>query len=351
MFLRCLMFSAQPDKDQGTVLLSTLLVLSLMSAVALALLATLRTSVTRASNLDAQAQAALYAQGAQDFVQSQLDLFANADGSALNAALQNPQENVLPFDQGAISVTVWDGTHCFRLSALSDAAGIGSDLTQKRFEALMMTLGVDRVRAANVAAASVDWVDRDTQTRPGGAEDGVYQLRLDNPHRTANVPFESVTELRAVTGMDERLFQALRPYLCIGTVGAPTRFNLDTAQARHAPVLAAILADVLPLRDAERLAIDLITNRPSAGYASAEALAAAPALADHESLAQLDDIIFEPQRLVAETRIQYGSVQRAELLAYEGLDTGRPTLSYRAWGLDEFPSLAWAQQRAETEAQ
>lgn len=335
--------------EAGTVLLSTLLVLSLMSAVTLAFLTTLRLSVTRTAELDARAQSDLYARGALDFVQSRLGDLAGADGTLLNAQFQEPVLIDLPFENGSISVAVTDGTQCFRLSALSDASGVGSDAAQSRFSALMEALGVDSGRARRIAAAATDWVDQDQQTRPGGAEDGIYQSRTDLPHRTANVPMVSVSELRAVDGMDETLFRVLRPHLCLGEVGVPTRFNLNTAQLRHAPVLAAILSDVLDQSEAERVAVELISARPSGGYGSAEALAVAPSLSGIDGVAQLPDLVYRPHRIVAEVIVRFGPVDRAQLFAFEGLDRGQSNLSYRDWGWQSFPSLAW--DLIETEGQ
>lgn len=331
-------------REDGTVLLSTLLVLSLMSAVALALLTTLRTSVTRSGTLDAQAQVDLYAQGAREFTASQIESVAGEEPAALNARLAEPEPIILPFENGSITLVVTDGTHCFRLSALSDTSGLGSDTARLRFEALMRALGIDPGAAGRIAAASVDWVDADSQALPGGAEDGIYMSR-PQPHRTANVPMVSVSELRAVDGMDEALFQRLLPHLCIGETGAPTQFNIETANSGHAPVLAAILGGGL---DAERVALELIEQRPSGGYGSSETLLASPILQDFDnSAAQFDDIVFGPQRIVVEAIIRFGPVQRAQLLAYEGLDSRRPKLTYRAWGRGEFPSLAWARLTAE----
>jgi len=333
----------RPDREEGTVLLSTLLVMSLMSAVALALLMTVRTSVTRTSALNAQAQIDLYAQGARDFARSQLALITGTPAAALNTQLTAGQPIVLPFENGSITMAVSDGSHCFRLSALSSSAGIGSDPAQQRFTSLMQSLGLDPSRADRIAAAAVDWVDTDSQARPGGAEDGTYLSRIDaqgGPHRTANVPMESSAELRAVDGMDEALFRTLLPHVCIGTAGAQTQFNIDTAAERNAPVLAAILGGGA---EAERIALDLITARPNGGYGSSEALLAAPALDGYDNpAAQLSDIVFAPVRITAEVIIRYGAIEEMQLLAYEGLDSGTPSLSYRAWGGDEFPSIAWA---------
>jgi general secretion pathway protein K len=210
----------------------------------------------------------------------------------------------------------------------------------------MQSLGIDQNRASRIAAAAVDWVDVDSQTRPGGAEDGIYLSRTQ-AHRTANVPMQSVTELRAINDMDEPLFRTLLPHLCIGTPGTRTAFNIDTAEERHAPVLAAILGGGT---QAEQIATELIAERPAGGYRASEALLAVPALQDYDNpAAQLGDIVFAPTRIVAETIIRFGSVEQMQLLAYEGLDSGQPALSYRAWGWDEFPSVAWAQLEPEND--
>lgn len=329
-------------------LLSTLLVLSLMSAVTLALLATLQRSITRAGTLGERAQIELYAQGAREFAQAQLGQLAGTDGAALNQFLAETDPVFLPFDNGSMTLTVRDGSHCFRLSALSNASGLAQESERRRFEALLTTLGVDQNSAARISAASADWVDRDSQLLPGGAEDGTYLSRAQ-PHRTANVPMASVTELRAVEGMTEPLFQQLLPYLCIGETGQPTQFNIDSAQEWDAPVLAALLGGGA---DAARIASELITMRPSDGYGTTETLLAAPVLEGYENADfQASDIVFEPQRIVIETIIRFGSLERAQLLAFEGLDSTRPILSYRAWGLDEFPSLARMRLSEQTDAE
>ena len=323
--------------EEGTVLLSTLLVLSLMSAVALALLATLQSSITHAGTVNARAQVALYAQGAQEFSQAQIQQLAGMESTQLNQFLSQAEPYVLPFDNGSISLRVSDGTQCFRLSALSDSTGQGQDSERMRFEALLVLLGVDQGQASRIAAAALDWVDRDSQLSPGGAEDGTYLSRA-LPHRTANVPMQSVTELRAVEGMTEDLFQQLLPYLCIGETGTPTQFNIDGAQEIDAPVLAALLGGE---PEAEAIARELIGARPDGGYGSTENLLLAPALDGFEHPAfRAEDIVFEPQRIVIEAIIAYGDVEQAQLLAFEGLDSQRPLLAYRAWGFDEFPSLA-----------
>lgn len=52
-----------------------------------------------------------------------------------------------------------------------------------------------------LAAAIIDWRDSDSTATENGAEDDLYQ-RLPVPYRCKNGPFESVSELRLVYGMD-----------------------------------------------------------------------------------------------------------------------------------------------------
>ena len=320
--------------EAGTVLLSTLLVLSLMSAVALALMATLRQSIAKTATLNAYAQADLYADGARDFAEAQLARLAALEGPALNAQLQSLQPVVLPYEGGVMTLAVRDGSHCLRLSGLTDADGVVQDPAVRQFSRLMETLGVDRATADRVADTAADWVDADSQRRPGGAEDGVYLLRTP-PHRTANVPFESVAELRALDGMTEALFQTIRPHVCLGRPGAPTRFNIDTAGTQHAPVLAALLGAEF---NGDALALEILGARPAGGFGSLEALLAVPALQGDQRPDGFDPaaIAFAPDRIEVEALITFGEVERARLFAFEGLDNGAPVLAYRDWGRGSF---------------
>ena len=315
-------------RDDGTVLLSTLLMLSLMSAVALGLLATLRLSVAKAQQLGDTAQADLYAQGAESFAAVQLEPLAALDGPARNAALLQAEPVVLPFEGGSITAVIRDGTHCLRLSAL---AGDGVDTAQMRLRNLLGVLGLPPGEASGLAATAADWVDEDTATRPGGAEDGTYLFR-ELPHRTANTALSSVAELRALDGMTEATFQTLRPHVCIGRAGTATRFNVDTMDATHLPVLQALIAgeNVPP-----SLARDILERRPASGYGAAETLGS---VLGEDALqgADLSALAFAPDRVEVEAVVRFGTVERARLFGFEGLDGGPVELTYRDWGRASF---------------
>jgi general secretion pathway protein K len=81
--------------------------------------------------------------------------------------------------------------------------------------ALMQALGTDFEKARRIAGAIADWRDGDDLLNAeGGAEDPQYaQAKL--PYGAKDRPFETLSELRLVLGMDPVLFEKMRPYVTL----------------------------------------------------------------------------------------------------------------------------------------
>ena len=111
---------------------------------------------------------------------------------------------------------------------------------------LLRATGSERRDADAIAAAVLDWRDPDPLTQPaGGAEDPQYQA-AGLPYGAKDAPFEDVSELQQVLGVDRALFARLAPHLTVHS-GRP---RPDAAFAA-APVLTALGLDaerVLALR-------------------------------------------------------------------------------------------------------
>jgi len=180
-----------------------------------------------------------------------------------------------------------------------------------------------------------DWIDRDTQRGPSGAEDGDY-LRRDPPHRTANTALASVMELRSLEGITEELYQSIRPYLCVRELGEKTTFNINTAE----PIDAFLLSSILGGPDHYQTALQIIAERPQGGYENVEIMQATPSLQNFTGNdAAFDQIVFEPNFLWVEVRVDYLNASR--LVTYE-YDVSSPEakLTYRGWGSESFrPTL------------
>ena len=326
--------SVQPQsKEKGTVLLTTLLIMSVMAALAVAIMDDIRFAVKRTINVGDYAQVDWYVKGGEDFTRSYIqDTLQGLSDAQKNTALAAPQDFAFPFEGGAMSINVRDGGHCFSLGGLLSAEGAANAAGVRQFRQLLIAIGTGEGDAGRISDVVVDWVDSDSQRLANGAEDGTY-LGASPAHRTANGPLSSVMELRNLSGVDEDLYQSLRPFLCARAGGSQTQFNIETAQPNHAALLAALLGGAEFIDIAARL----ITERPSSGYENMEALltAASNAGFDGSEFAQ-DQISFAPEYLWVELQVQYKNAGRQAAYEFELLDNAGPNLTYRGWGTESF---------------
>lgn len=104
------------------------------------------------------------------------------------------------FDGVAVQVRIVDEGGKVDLNTASPALLAG----------LLRALEVEPGRAQALAAAIVDWRDRDSLQSPGGAEDPDY-ASAGVAYGAKDAPFESLGELRLVLGMDADLYRRLLP--------------------------------------------------------------------------------------------------------------------------------------------
>ena len=333
-------------RDEGTVLLTTLLVMAIMAALAVAMIDDIRFALKRTANVTNYAQADWYVLGAEDYVS---DVLASALNNVENNTLKNETLKtisplILPVENGVMTLNIRDGSHCFNLTSLTQInTGELNEEAKLYFVQTMDALGLPLSEAETMHARLTDWVDRDQQSLPGGAEDGDY-LRRQPPLRTANAPFASVMEVRAVEGVTQELYDALRPWLCIAGAEAGNKFNINLAEPWQAPLLAGLLggADALPL------ATQLILERPPQGYD--ESLTENPLLQNSgiEDVAGRisQTVSYAPNSLWVELDLSYRKAQRARSFHFS-IDNDRPVLTYRGWGRESFRPVL----RPDTETQ
>jgi len=152
---------------------------------------------------------------------------------------------ILPVEGGAIKVSIEDAQSRFNLNNIVRNNTV-SPTDFPVFQRLLIGLQLD----PSLADALVDWIDEDSQTRAGGAEDIDY-LSGNPPYRAANRPLASVDELRLVRGFDAKTVAALLPYVTVLPV-ASNIINVNTAS----PKVLAALVDHLDLPTAQRIADD-----------------------------------------------------------------------------------------------
>ena len=108
---------------------------------------------------------------------------------------------------GEVMVTIEDEERKIDLNHLMLPNGNAPDARRLAvFQRLLDILGIDRA----VADAVVDWLDNDENPRVGGAESSYY-LGLPNPYRAKNDLFDTIGELRLVSGVTDEIYEKLSP--------------------------------------------------------------------------------------------------------------------------------------------
>src|SRR5690606_22943037 len=147
-------------------------------------------------------------------------LWSNWKLSPQRSTLSDPwarQGVTFAIDGGSISGRISDAGTCFNLNSVVERGPTGklveSAMGRQQFAALLTALDFDRQQAEALTGALTDWIDSDSVPSGYGAEDDVYSLR-DIPYRTGGTLLAEPSELRAVAGFNEEIYQRLRPLVC-----------------------------------------------------------------------------------------------------------------------------------------
>ena len=239
------------SKQRGVALITALLVVALATVAAVAMASRQQLDVRRTANLLDGDQAYAYAQAVEGWAR----MILNRDDTKEVDALDDAWAQRLPpisVPGGQIDGFISDLQGRFNLNNLASADGQISEVDLQYFIRLLRALQINET----LALAVVDWVDQDFETRfPDGAEDDYY-LGTDLPYRAANHPFQSISELRLVKGVDAEVWNALAPY--VSALPERTSLNINTAAA---PLLQALHEDLSP-----QIAEQLVETRGEAGY-------------------------------------------------------------------------------------
>ncbi|MEO1038495.1 MAG: type II secretion system minor pseudopilin GspK [Pseudomonadota bacterium] len=258
-------------KDRGTALISALLTVALMSALAVELVDNARFSLARSSNIQDRDQAYWHARGAREFAEQLLS--ASVGGADEIMRPSDPwvvqSDQTFPIEDGVLVGRIEDGNNCFNINTLlpdvssneDDPAALTAEQAGRSFTALMDGLAMPPGVTESVRAQIIDWIDADAFARPGGAEDRDF-ARFSPPYRAANQRFVELEEILALPVMTPALFAALEPWLCVRPEAVRLPVNVNTLRIDQAPLLAAALHGELTLADAETV----LFRRPVQGY-------------------------------------------------------------------------------------
>jgi general secretion pathway protein K len=286
------MTRAVPHRETGAALLTVLIVVGVIGAIAAVTFDQLRLATMLATNNTALEQARGVAMAGEALALARIEALVLA--SPLRTTLAGGWQGrptVVPLPSGSARLVVSDGGNCFNLNSLVSDDGKGArasrPLAMDQFAQLMTGLGIGAGDARRVAAAAADWIDSDQLPNPGGAEDSTY-IRRTPAYRTGDTLMAEASELRAVAGVTPAIYERLRPWLCALPVAEMSPININTLTAEQGPLLAMLVPATMTDATARRI----IAQRPGAGWPSATAFWNSPALREFEPEG---DVLRQPQ--------------------------------------------------------
>lgn len=255
----------KPSDERGVALLTALIVVMVLSAVAVAALETLQRGQRLAANSASLAQAQWFALGADSFVSLMAeDLYANPlSGIAL---AEGEIVQTLPLDQGYMDLRISDGSTCINLNSV--VAGANNTFQRhetgaKQFESLLIALDYSEVQARELTNSLVAWIDSTDGRGAVGRDDSPY-LSQSPSYMTGREPLSEVSELRAVRGFTPEIYEEIRPFVCAHPNVGPSKLNLNALTEDDAPILAALFEGRITPGTAQRI----IANRPATGWSN-----------------------------------------------------------------------------------
>jgi general secretion pathway protein K len=121
-------------------------------------------------------------------------------------ALANDQGPIPVGELGVVTVQVEDEEGKFDVNWLVNQAGEADTQWGGRFVRLFTRLGLEQVRAEEMVASLVDWIDADGSPGEGGAEEEYYAA-LPRPYTPRNARFQTIGEVALVKGFSRDLLE------------------------------------------------------------------------------------------------------------------------------------------------
>ena len=264
-----------PPGERGSALLTVLLLVAVMAMIASTALDRIGVGSRLAVNAATVGQGRAWLGVAEQLAATRIEDLLSVQGSkTLPGGWLGVERSIALPDGGIVRARLGDGGNCFNLNSLVEQGPQGQLASRwialNEFTALMALLGIPEGQAAGIAASATDYIDSDSQPLTGGAEDGGHNGGLSSNHLMADP-----SELRLVSGVGEREYALLRPWICALPTTDLSPININTLLPEQAPLIAMLVPGGLDLARARAA----IASRPSAGFGSVLQFWQSPVLA------------------------------------------------------------------------
>ncbi|MEM8772950.1 MAG: type II secretion system minor pseudopilin GspK [Pseudomonadota bacterium] len=255
------------QRQRGAALIVVLLLAATLSFIALALVGAVSRSAQRTAGATIRSELLWRAVSAEAIAIAAIEqALDGVQRGGPPLTLEHPlfsQQLDIPFDGGGGAIIFADATRCFNLNSLVSIEGDGGKNEDAAAElaGVLQGIGLGQGDAEKLTSVVVDWIDSDTIQEIGGAEDNFY-TNLPTPFRTGGGDLASVSELRAMLGVTDELYNAVSPLLCAHPNRNPVTININALRPVDAPLLVGLTDGAIDMATAE----NIISNRPPGGW-------------------------------------------------------------------------------------
>ena len=253
-------------RNKGVVLISILLIVLLLSAVAITFGNKYLVSLKRAQYIEFQSLSLNAFRNIEALSLNKIDKFSRFNSSNLTKV--NPlltDEIYFEINGATIVGSIHDASNCFNINSLVRAGKEDYQENKKSmnvFRELMYLTEVDNNVAEEIIDQIIDWIDKNSNPRAYGLEDYYYSGPLHNPREFSGsrllIDIEELKSIPSVRLVDWNIFKEL---FCAYPYASDLRLNINTLDKNNIFLLTSFFPKI-DLKDAEYI----IENIPINGF-------------------------------------------------------------------------------------
>ena len=253
-------------RNKGVVLISILLIVLLLSAVAITFGNKYLVSLKRAQYIEFQSLSLNAFRNVEAMSLNKIDKFSRFNSS--NLTKENPlltDEIYFEINGATIVGSIDDASNCFNINSLVRAGKEDYQENKKSmnaFRELMYLAEVDNNVAEEIIDQIIDWVDKNTNPRAYGLEDYYYSGPLHNPREFSGgrllIDIEELKSIPSVRLVDWDIF---KKFFCAYPFATDLKLNINTLDKNNILLLTAFFPKI-DIKDSEYI----IENIPLNGF-------------------------------------------------------------------------------------
>jgi|TARA_B100001094_G_scaffold169844_1_gene164257 general secretion pathway protein K len=254
------------SKTKGVVLISILLVVLLLSAVAVTFGNKYLLSLKRSQYIDFQSLSLNSFRNIESLSYRIIDdeyRFNSKKLSKNNPIINN--QIYFNFDNTEIIGNISDASNCFNINSMvlsKDGNYLENTQTTNAFRRLMNSFDIEDNLIEEIIDQIIDWIDKDSNPRAYGLEDYYYSGPLHNPREYSGMRlFISIDELKSIPAIKNVEWQIFKNHFCTLPSNTSLSFNINTLTKKDNLLLSSIYPNI-DIADAEYI----IDNIPMEGF-------------------------------------------------------------------------------------